>query len=111
MPERGDIGIVSRAILSDDWGTMTATVNSRGQIVLKASARDSLKIKPGDVLVVVHDKSGRIVLQRRRASRRNGRFSYLTPRSLSPAARGRLYTTSDADWDKVEAEAVARIHV
>lgn len=87
---------------------MAATVNSRGQIVLSASAMDTLKIKPGDVLVVVHDKSGRLVLQRRRASRRNGRRSYLTPRPLSPAARGRLYTAGDAEWDKVEAEAAAR---
>ena len=87
---------------------MTATMNSRGQIVLRISATDVLKIKPGDVLVVTQDHSGRIILQRKRVTRRNGRRSYLTPRPLSPAARSRLYAEREAAWDKVEAEAASR---
>ena len=75
--------------------------------MLRTSAKEKLAVKSGDVLVVVHDQAGRIVLQIRRAARRNGVRSYLTPRALSAAARSRLYAERHVEWDKVEAEAAA----
>jgi len=84
-------------------------VNRRGQIVLRTTAPEKLNVKPGDVLVVIHDQTGRIILQKRRAagSQARGGKSYLTPPPLPPAALERIYARSDPAWDKVEAEATA----
>jgi len=86
---------------------MTATVNQRGQIVLRTTAQEKVRVKTGDVLVVVHDQSGRIVLQKRPSARPGSKKSYLTPPALSSATLDRIYTHPTPDWEKVEAEAVA----
>ena len=80
---------------------MTATTNRQGHIILQTTDSDRLNVKPGDVLVVVDDHAGRIVLQKRL------RKSYLTPRPLSSATINKLYAQTDTAWDKVEAESVA----
>ena len=84
---------------------MTATVNKRGEIVLPNKATQKLGFKTGDLLVVVHDAIGRVVLQKR-SVRGRGR-SYLNPPPLPVAVRARLYAASDAANDKLEAEAAA----
>ncbi len=83
---------------------MTATINQLGQIVLRTGAGEDPLVKSGDVLLVIHDRGGRIVLQKRRQAR--GKKSYLTPQPLSAATRARLYTRSQQDWESVEEEAV-----
>ncbi|MBI2927007.1 MAG: AbrB/MazE/SpoVT family DNA-binding domain-containing protein [Verrucomicrobia bacterium] len=88
---------------------MTATVNRRGQIVLRTTVQEKVNVKSGDVLVVLHDQAGRIVLQKRRAAltQARGGKSYLTPPPLPPAALERIYARPDREWDKIEAEATA----
>jgi bifunctional DNA-binding transcriptional regulator/antitoxin component of YhaV-PrlF toxin-antitoxin module len=88
---------------------MTATVTSKGHIVLRTNSREKLSVKPGDVLVA-SGEIGRIVLRKRRNDGRHSQRSsrnYLTPPPLSAKIRQRLYAQADPAWDKVEAEAVA----
>ena len=89
---------------------MTATITSKGYIVLRTSAREKVSVKPGDVLVASGGK-GRIVLRKQRKgwrdSRKRVRTNYLTPPPLSPRVLERVYAESNPEWDKVEAEAVA----
>ena len=88
---------------------MTASVNRRGEIVLRTSARDKLAVKAGDVLVAVRDLRGRIVLQKRqprRSASRNDR-SYLNPAPLPPWVLRQIYRRTDSAWEKVEAESTS----
>jgi len=102
-------GIVRRELLDHTGRVMTATVNQRGHIVLRKSAREKWDFRRGDLLVVVSDEAGRIVLQKRHAPQPHRRHhrSYLTPPPLTSAALKRIYARPDPDWDTVEAEAVA----
>lgn len=104
------INVVWQGFLGDGSHMMTVTVNRRGQIVLRVNAGKNLAVKSGDVFVVVREQAGRIVLQKRRSARHNGRTgrSYLSPPPLSAATRAGLYTRPNPEGDKVEAEATAR---
>ena len=83
---------------------MTATMNSRNEIVLPTKAAQKLGFKTGDLLVVIHEPSGRVVLQKQ-VLRRRSRI-YLNPPALSAAVRARLYAKPEAAHDPLEAEAV-----
>ena len=87
---------------------MTANMNSRGEIVLPTKAAQKLGFKPGDLLVVIHEPSGRVVLQKQ-IPRRRGR-TYLNPPPLPGAVRARLYAKPETAHDPLEAEAVALGH-
>ena len=89
---------------------MTVTINHDGQIVLQKKVHEKLDVRAGDVLVVVLERRGRIVLRKKRLPRRAGRRSvhYLTPPPLSPRVLKRIYARPDLKWDKVEAEAVTQ---
>src|SRR5258708_34680061 len=88
---------------------MTAAINRQGQIVLRTDAGEKPRVKSGDVLLVVHHRAGRIVLQKQRnASSRNtqARKSYLTPHPLSARILADLYLQSAPNWDNAEPKAV-----
>ena len=79
--------------------------HNQGELVLPTKAAQKLGFKNGDLLVVIHDVSGRVILQKQaRLPRAKG---YLNPPPLSAAARARLYAKPDAAQDKFEAEAAA----
>jgi len=86
---------------------MTATINRRGQIVLRRSAGEKVTVKAGDVLVVIRDQDGRIILEKRATAGTDKRRSYLNPPPLPRRVLTRVYQQTDRQWNKVEGEAVA----
>ena len=83
---------------------MTASVNRRGQLVLEPDARESMKLREGDLLVVRRDKRGRLVLQKRKPQ--VVRRDFLNPLPLKRSVLAMIYSSTDREWEAVEREAV-----